>query len=210
MATTNATSSSTDFAIKYCSLCDAYFYSMDMLKAHIQSSSKHPKCSDCNMRFLNGNSRRNHYVLSPRHNFCRICDSHFKTAAGVRIHLEHAHDDTDDEDDASRPAGWEDRLALAQEASALKEAEIPIPQEDLVHKEPVKKNKLQKSSGVLRPTCPICLSARKKMSATRCGHVFCHSCISHVLTETKACPNCRQEALVGQLRTLDLCTYSSV
>ncbi|KAJ7184331.1 hypothetical protein C8R46DRAFT_1343435 [Mycena filopes] len=206
--------SSSAFDVKYCSLCDAYFYSDDMLKAHLQSSSRHPKCTTCKKSFLNNNSLRNHYVLSSKHNFCRTCEKHFQSPAGLRIHIDFAHLDGDNEDGPSTgPDGWEDQLALEQDA-ALGGGEIPIPQEDLPAPETpwdfaaraaaLKVCKSAKPTGVLRPACPICLSARKTMCATRCGHVFCSACINHALEDTKLCPSCRQPALKSQLRTLDL------
>ncbi|KAJ7491255.1 hypothetical protein FB451DRAFT_1222542 [Mycena latifolia] len=208
------------FDVKYCSLCDAYFYSEEMLKAHLQSSSRHPKCTTCRKSFLNNNSLRNHYVLSNRHHFCRICEKHFQSPAGLGIHIDYAHQDSDSEDGPStRPDGWEDRLALEEEA-ALAGGEIPIPQEDLAHDDAAASalsagvatlnlHRSAKCSGVLRPTCPICLTGRKKMCATRCGHVFCSACITHVLEETKSCPTCRQPALTSHLRALDLHVYAS-
>ncbi|KAJ7243388.1 hypothetical protein B0H12DRAFT_1311309 [Mycena haematopus] len=217
-------SSSSDFTIKYCSLCDAYFYSAEMLKAHLQSSSKHPQCTSCDKRFLNNNSLRNHYVLSPKHNFCRICEKHFKTAAGLRIihthqlqHIDFSHLDNDSEDgeSSSRPDGWEDQLGMEQDAA--EGGEIPIPQEDMEGSKAVSgvaariANFRQNTNptGVLRLKCPVCLSARKKMATTRCGHVFCSSCITHHLNDTKTCPSCRQPALTSQLRTLDLRTFGA-
>ncbi|KAJ6546991.1 hypothetical protein B0H19DRAFT_1163387 [Mycena capillaripes] len=209
--------SSSAFDVKYCSLCDAYFYSEEMLKAHLQSSNRHPKCTTCDRSFINGNARRNHYVLSPKHNFCRICEKHFKTAAGLRIHIEFSHLDSDTEDGPStRPDGWEDQLGLEEEAAL--NGEIPIPQEDIAAEAisglaarvaVLNLRKSAKSTGVLRPRCPICLSGRKKMCATRCGHVFCSACITHVLNDTKSCPSCRQPALTSQLRTLDLRVFGS-
>ncbi|KAF8191422.1 hypothetical protein K438DRAFT_1720803 [Mycena galopus ATCC 62051] len=210
-------SSSSDFDVKYCSLCDAYFYSAEMLKAHLQSSSRHPQCTTCNKRFLNNNSLRNHYVLSTKHNFCRICEKHFKTPSGLRVHLEFSHLDSDSEDGpSSQPEGWEDQLGMEQDA-ALNGREIPIPEEDMASSKAVSglaarvavlvSHNLRKSAspmGVLRLKCPICLSARKKMCATRCGHVFCSGCIAHVLNDTQSCPSCRQPAATSQLRTLDL------
>ncbi|KAF7353669.1 RING-type domain-containing protein [Mycena venus] len=230
--------SSSAFDVKYCSLCDAYFYSAEMLKAHLQSSSRHPQCTTCNKRFLNNNSLRNvlppsslyylplnahidlqHYVLSTKHNFCRICEKHFKTSAGLRIHIDFSHLDSDTEDGPStRPDGWEDQLGLEADA-ALNGGEIPIPPEDIAASNALSGlasriavlNLRRKTganavpTGVLRPTCPICLSTRKKkLCATRCGHVFCSACITHALNETKSCPSCRQPAVTSQLRTLDL------
>ncbi|KAJ6606425.1 hypothetical protein DFH09DRAFT_8306 [Mycena vulgaris] len=207
-------SSSSAFDVKYCSLCDVYFYSEEMLKAHLQSSSRHPKCTTCTKSFLNNNSLRNHYVLSTRHNFCRICEKHFQTVAGLRIHLEFSHLDSDAEDGPStRPDGWEDQLGFEEEL-VLGE-EIPIPHEEVsldaleTGVAALTLRKPTKSTGVLRPTCPICLEGRKTMCATRCGHIFCSPCITHVLDETRSCPACRQPSLTAQLRTLDLHVYTS-
>ncbi|KAJ7090333.1 hypothetical protein B0H15DRAFT_260004 [Mycena belliarum] len=199
------------FDIKYCSLCDAYFYSEEMLKAHIKSSSRHPKCAPCGKSFLNNNSLRNHYVLSTRHHFCRVCEKQFQTPGGLRIHLDVSHLDSDTEDEPStQPYGWEDRLALEEEA-ALAGGEIPIPQDDLASTtSQIPPTRAPKHAmGVLRLTCPICLAARKRMCATRCGHLFCASCITHALQETKSCPACRQPALPTQLRSLDLHVYAN-
>ncbi|KAJ7168302.1 hypothetical protein C8R43DRAFT_983893 [Mycena crocata] len=203
--------SSSAFDVKYCSLCDAYFYSDEMLKAHLKSSSRHPKCVTCKKSFLNNNSLRNHYVLSSRHHFCRICEKQLKSAGGLRIHIEFSHLDSDNEDGPFTMAdGWEDQLALEEEA-ALGGGEIPIPQDDAEPLEDLTRrtqllnlHEKVKSTGVLKPRCPICLSERKQMCATRCGHVFCSGCISHVLDDTKSCPTCRQPAVRSQLRRLDL------
>ncbi|KAJ7118764.1 hypothetical protein C8R44DRAFT_706918 [Mycena epipterygia] len=206
--------SSSAFSVKYCSLCDAYFYSAQMLKAHLQSSNRHPKCTTCSKSFLNNNSLRNHYVLSARHHFCRICEKQFNSASGLRIHIDFCHLDSDAEDGPStRPDGWEDQLAFEEDA-ALAGGEIPIPQEEVTPSAPAASaavlnlRKSAKCTGVLKPKCPICLSGRKKMCATRCGHVFCSACVTHVLEDTKSCPTCRQPALSTQLRTLDLHVYA--
>ncbi|KAJ6488506.1 hypothetical protein C8R47DRAFT_481536 [Mycena vitilis] len=214
----SAIPASSAFDVKYCSLCDAYFYSDEMLKAHMKSSSRHPKCTTCERSFLNGNGLRNHYVLSPRHNFCRICERHFKTPAGLRIHLELSHLDSDNEDAPSnRPEGWEDKLGLEEE-EALFGGEIPIPSEDIAAEAisgiaariaVLNLRKSPKPTGLLRLKCPICLSGKKKMCVTRCGHVFCSGCITHALNETKSCPSCRQPALPTHLRNLDLHVFGS-
>ncbi|KAJ7702232.1 hypothetical protein B0H17DRAFT_1043281 [Mycena rosella] len=209
--------SASAFEVKYCSLCDAYFYSEEMLKAHIKSSSRHPKCVTCRKSFLNNNSLRNHYVLSTRHHFCRACEKHFKTIGGLRIHLDFAHLDSDTEDGPTRPDGWEDQQALAEDA--VLGGEIPILHEDVAPETlsalatglaALTLRKSTTCTGVLRPKCPICLSGRKAMCATRCGHVFCSGCITHALYESKSCPACRQPAVTDQLRPLDLHVYASI
>ncbi|KAF7294724.1 hypothetical protein MIND_01009800 [Mycena indigotica] len=169
---------SSSFDVKYCSLCDAYFYSQEMLQAHISSSRRHPKCLACNKSFLNNNSLRNHFVLSPKHHYCRICQKHFKAASGLRIHLDFAHDESDEEDDL-RPEGWEDEQAY-EEDLALSGNEIPIPEEELNALSIGRSNLVEwpdPTIGALRLRCPICLSHRSDMSATRCGHIFCSASV---------------------------------
>ncbi|CAK5264312.1 unnamed protein product [Mycena citricolor] len=193
------------YDVKYCTLCDAYFYSLDMLRDHIQGSSRHPRCSECDKRFLNNNSLRNHYVLSTRHHYCRICQKHFKTDGGFQVHLELVHGESDDEDDELRefPDDWEDRIAR-ERYDALYGSEIPLPAEDLRAKpRPASQpTTTPKAGNVFRPQCPICLCRRKKTVATRCGHVFCSRCIRHAMEQASVCPTCRQPALLEQLRSL--------
>ncbi|KAJ6582843.1 hypothetical protein B0H10DRAFT_1834297 [Mycena sp. CBHHK59/15] len=213
------------YEVKYCSLCDEYFYSKEMLRAHMQRSKRHPRCTTCNKSFLNNNSLRNHYVLSKRHHFCRVCQKQFKTSTGLNIvspplpflllhppplpfthsyhqHLEYTHLDSDDEDEVAGPDGWEDEEARRQDA-LLVGGEIPLSAEDLNLQKGVQR------IGVVRQTCPICLAAPKKMSATRCGHVFCTSCVPFPphFKRPRACPTCRQPGLATQLRPLDLHVY---
>ncbi|KAJ3535014.1 hypothetical protein NM688_g7040 [Phlebia brevispora] len=59
------------------------------------------------------------------------------------------------------------------------------------------------ASGVLF-SCPLCLEAPKESSATRCGHLFCTSCIKTALSMKKMCPVCREFALPRQLRKIYL------
>ncbi|KAI9472482.1 MAG: WD40-repeat-containing domain protein [Benjaminiella poitrasii] len=42
-------------------------------------------------------------------------------------------------------------------------------------------------------TCPICQDIMKEVYATKCGHSFCHVCISHHLRNQEDCPMCRSK-----------------
>ena len=55
------------------------------------------------------------------------------------------------------------------------------------------------------PTCPICFEAMTRgMTSGKCGHVFCETCVSTLLTGKKscACPTCKQPIARKQLRKL--------
>ncbi|KZT08029.1 uncharacterized protein LAESUDRAFT_736205 [Laetiporus sulphureus 93-53] len=52
--------------------------------------------------------------------------------------------------------------------------------------------------------CPLCLEAPNETSATRCGHVFCTSCIRQALDIKPSCPVCRKGAVHLQLRKIYL------
>lgn len=47
-------------------------------------------------------------------------------------------------------------------------------------------------------TCSICLETMDNAFLTRCGHSFCHSCITTHLDNRNNCPSC------GQYLTIDL------
>ncbi|KAH9943530.1 putative zinc-finger-containing protein [Amylocystis lapponica] len=59
------------------------------------------------------------------------------------------------------------------------------------------------SSGLLL-NCPLCLEPAQDISSTRCGHLFCTSCITHSLANKKLCPVCRKSAVPRQLRKIYL------
>ena len=49
-------------------------------------------------------------------------------------------------------------------------------------------------TSVLQTDCPICrLILRDPYQAKCCGTDFCHSCIQHLPTDNKRCPNCRED-----------------
>jgi hypothetical protein len=50
---------SDDSGMKYCSLCDQYFLTKELLYQHMQYSTRHPHCKTCKRSFLNMNSLRN-------------------------------------------------------------------------------------------------------------------------------------------------------
>ncbi|KAG7086635.1 hypothetical protein E1B28_002577 [Marasmius oreades] len=213
-------SSSCQFEALYCSLCDKYFYSKNMLRQHLESSSRHPRCEPCKKSFLNMNSLRNHYVLSSRHNYCRECDRSFKTSSGFRVHMEHApchREDFDDDDaaeydDSNYPKDWEDEMAARLDRQAHKEDPIitendsspPMSRVEVGKAILALKKRIAKQSKKVTQSCPICLSVPKSMSAAQCGHLFCTSCITHAFENNHGCPSCRRPGKVAQLRKVDL------
>ncbi|KAJ8093263.1 hypothetical protein AAF712_009818 [Marasmius tenuissimus] len=215
-------SSSNQFEQQYCSLCDMHFWSKHLLRQHLESTPRHPRCEPCKKSFLNMNSLRNHYVLSSRHNYCRDCDKSFKTPSGFRVHMEYApchREDFDDDDaaeydPAAEPQGWEDEMGAKLDREAHKEDPIVSSNDStpsmsrvevgkailalkqrIAHGQPPKK---------VAQSCPICLSTPKSMSAAQCGHLFCTSCIRHAFENNQGCPSCRRPGQVTQLRKIDL------
>ncbi|RDB19496.1 hypothetical protein Hypma_013604 [Hypsizygus marmoreus] len=207
------------FEMKYCSLCDQYFLTKELLQQHMQSSNRHPRCTTCKRSYLNMNSLRNHYVYSSRHHYCRACDKTFKTAAGLRVHLDQSvyhRDDSDDEgEDENLNDGWEDEVARLQD-----ESERSHQTEEEISSNKFEEDRLSSAtrrmalmnfttsrptvSSSLQISCPICLTNPKNASSTRCGHLFCTSCIEHAIEMSGVCPTCRKPAIVAQLRKIDL------
>ncbi|GKU86025.1 hypothetical protein SLEP1_g612 [Rubroshorea leprosula] len=48
-------------------------------------------------------------------------------------------------------------------------------------------------------TCPICLGSLVEEMSTRCGHIFCKSCIKAALAVQAKCPTCRKRVTVKEL-----------
>lgn len=58
-----------------------------------------------------------------------------------------------------------------------------------------------RSEGMAQFTCPVCLcDDATEVSVTRCGHMFCKSCIHQAFKNQKICPSCRSPGLKRQLR----------
>ncbi|KAJ3892384.1 hypothetical protein GG344DRAFT_45564 [Lentinula edodes] len=206
----------------YCSLCDVYAYSKNLLRQHMESSSNHPRCELCSKSFLNMNSLRRHYLLSNRHQYCATCDKSFDSALALRIHNAHAtyHRDERNEDEDTlyvaerRHKGWENRVAAEMTRRENVEDEILVDDSETFSQVTVGKrilelklrmrNHKQADSKVLKQTCPICLLVPKKMCATRCGHMFCSTCITHAFEHGHGCPTCRKLGASSQLRRVDL------
>ncbi|CAH8356449.1 unnamed protein product [Eruca vesicaria subsp. sativa] len=70
----------------------------------------------------------------------------------------------------------------------------------------VELNNLRKSNkAVMAPVeepkfnCPICLCPFTEEMTTKCGHIFCKSCITDAITRQAKCPTCRKEVTVNDL-----------
>ncbi|KAF5361613.1 hypothetical protein D9758_007356 [Tetrapyrgos nigripes] len=219
----------------YCSLCDLYFPTNDLLRQHVdETRDVHPRCETCNKGFLNMNALRCHYDLSNRHHFCAHdhCWKHFETTAGLRVHLEHApkhnrrrlpplphyvqiHGYID---------GWEDAVAKELERESMRQGEAGFvddllggldstvkPKSRVEVTKAILAMKTRRANGSqpskkLKQKCAICLSTPKTVKATRCGHLFCESCITHIFENSEGCPSCRTAGTVSQLRMVNLTT----
>ncbi|XP_011022394.1 PREDICTED: polyadenylation factor subunit 2-like isoform X2 [Populus euphratica] len=47
--------------------------------------------------------------------------------------------------------------------------------------------------------CPICMDEMKEATSTKCGHVFCKSCIEKALAVQKKCPTCRMKCIAKSI-----------
>ncbi|KAJ3742516.1 hypothetical protein DFH05DRAFT_1401392 [Lentinula detonsa] len=214
-----------EYQTLYCSLCDVYLYSKNLLRQHMEASSCHPRCNSCHKSFLNLNSLRRHYLLSNRHNYCATCDKSFATPLALKIHFEYAtfHRDARNEDEDAlyveqrRHKGWENRVAADIERRQNVEDDVVVPERDALSRIEVTKKILQLkqrmsdrqhlSPKILKQTCAICLCVPKKMCVTRCGHMFCSSCIHQTFEQGQGCPTCRKLGVASQLRKVDLCNH---
>ncbi|KAK4838846.1 hypothetical protein QYF36_016921 [Acer negundo] len=48
-------------------------------------------------------------------------------------------------------------------------------------------------------TCPICMGPLVEEMSTKCGHIFCKTCINSVIAAQSMCPTCRKEVTVNEL-----------
>ncbi|KAJ3968741.1 hypothetical protein EV361DRAFT_399857 [Lentinula raphanica] len=212
----------------YCSLCDVYVYSKNLLRQHMETSSRHPRCDLCEKSFLNLNSLRRHFILSTRHNYCATCDTSYDTPLALKIHLEHAtfHRDLRNEIEDTlyveerRQKGWENRVAKEIERRENVEEEIALNETEERSRVEITKSILemkQRMRGLqdssttltlkpkmLKQTCAVCLDVKKTMSVTRCGHLFCSACIHHAFEQGQGCPTCRTLGVASHLRKVDL------
>ncbi|KAJ3821498.1 hypothetical protein F5880DRAFT_817921 [Lentinula raphanica] len=216
----------------YCSLCDVYVYSKNLLRQHMESSSRHPRCDLCEKSFLNLNSLRRHYILSTRHNYCATCDTSYDNPLALKIHLEHAtfHRDLRNESDDTlyveerRRKGWENRVAKEIERRENVEEEIALNETEERSRVEITKRILEMKQRMsmrcqditmtqtpklkmLKQTCAVCLDVKKTMSVTRCGHLFCSACIHHAFEQGQGCPTCRTLGVGKHLRKVDLSVF---
>ncbi|KAK7841849.1 uncharacterized protein LOC112004999 [Quercus suber] len=48
-------------------------------------------------------------------------------------------------------------------------------------------------------SCPICMGALVEEMSTRCGHIFCKTCIKTAISAQSKCPTCRKHITVKEL-----------
>ncbi|KAK0430814.1 hypothetical protein EV421DRAFT_1856541 [Armillaria borealis] len=163
------------------------------MRNHLDLSGQHPYCHTCKRGFLNNNSFKTHYEQSARH-----------------------HRDYEEGDRERRAEGWEDELARQQQDEENRED--PVALEKVEDQAPMSrvevgiailnlKKRLQRQpipKATVKQTCPVCLCPSSKMSVTKCGHVFCSSCIRQTFEKSQGCPSCRKPGHLDQLRKIDL------
>lgn len=48
-------------------------------------------------------------------------------------------------------------------------------------------------------TCPICMGPLVEEMSTKCGHIFCKTCIRSAIAAQAKCPTCRKKVTVKEL-----------
>ncbi|KAK1578324.1 hypothetical protein Q3G72_029359 [Acer saccharum] len=48
-------------------------------------------------------------------------------------------------------------------------------------------------------TCPICMGPLVEEMSTKCGHIFCKTCINSAIAAQSKCPTCRKKVTVNEL-----------
>ncbi|KAL1745163.1 hypothetical protein HDZ31DRAFT_73766 [Schizophyllum fasciatum] len=214
----------------YCAVCDDFYHNDEDRMHHVQQSNKHPYCAPCNTRFLNLNVYRNHLVYSRAHNYCALCEMEFRTPAGLRCHLERAPPHTDDSDDEPDDAdedyseGWEDRMGLdlyPQEPYAEEDGDngdhswmhedghdyIQFDSDDEEDSEDEEDGEIgEDEETVTEFACPVCKEAPDVACLTRCGHLYCATCIHQAYRRDSKCPTCKEDGQTSQLRKVYLTT----
>ncbi|KAF8094627.1 hypothetical protein N665_0358s0009 [Sinapis alba] len=72
------------------------------------------------------------------------------------------------------------------------------------HQSNVELNDSRKSKAVTpvkepKFNCPICLCPFTEEMSTKCGHIFCKSCIKEAISRQAKCPTCRKEVTAKDL-----------
>ncbi|ESQ49310.1 hypothetical protein EUTSA_v10021816mg [Eutrema salsugineum] len=47
--------------------------------------------------------------------------------------------------------------------------------------------------------CPICMCPLTEETSTKCGHIFCNSCIKKAISHQPSCPSCRKHVTASDL-----------
>ncbi|KAK0229344.1 hypothetical protein EDD85DRAFT_143970 [Armillaria nabsnona] len=204
-----------EFNPQYCTQCDQTLWSIELVRNHLDLSGRHPYCGTCKRGFLNNNSFKMHLILSDYHHYCDDCDKEFQSSSALKIQSACHHRDYEEGDREKRADGWEDELARQQQEE---NREDPLALEKFEEDAPMSrvevgiailnlKKRLQRQpipKATLKQTCPVCLCPSSKMSVTKCGHVFCSSCIRQTFEKSQGCPSCRKPGHLDQLRKIDL------
>ncbi|KAK0209973.1 hypothetical protein DFS33DRAFT_1450056 [Desarmillaria ectypa] len=192
-----------EFNPQYCTRCDQTLWSISL-------------CGIISTFLVD--TRTAHLILSDYHHYCDDCDKEFQSSSALKIHYEQSarhHRDYEEGDREKRAEGWEEELVSRQEqeenwedpVTLEKSEEVPISRVEvgiaiLTLKKRLQRQPVPRSN--VRQTCPACLCPSSKMSVTKCGHVFCSSCIRQTFEKSQGCPSCRTPGHLGQLRKINL------
>ncbi|TRM67146.1 hypothetical protein BD626DRAFT_566182 [Schizophyllum amplum] len=192
-----------------CDDCDRRFLNKNVLRTHWAYSRGHNYCALCQMHFRSAAGLRVHIEKAPVH-----CD------------------DSDEELDGTQQGdwsdGWEDRLGWDLYPDERPEEEdgdggdhswehldqfdmLDLGEADEEHGNGGgKEGDGDGESGedgyakVVEFECPVCRQKPDVVCATKCGHLFCATCIHQSFKRDAECPICRLEGLPAQLRRVYL------
>ncbi|KAI0766236.1 hypothetical protein BC629DRAFT_1293117 [Irpex lacteus] len=208
-----------------CDTCDRRFANMNALRNHLVISPRHNYCRACEQEFKTPAGLRVHIEYSAIHRDDSDDDSDDEEIDDSEEGWEDAfalikypnESEPVPEDSESDPEidvdYWtdDDQTEFEEDLDAYDgfARSARTESDDCPGKQPKHEHRQEMQSaassaaGVL-VSCPLCLEAPTATSATRCGHIFCTSCIKTALSKKKMCPVCRDFSSPKDLRKIYL------